>query len=355
MNKLLKNTLSILLVLLVTLPVNIYAGNKQRAGQAGATELLINPWARSSGWGGANTAGTHGLEAVFTNVAGLAFTHSTDLMFVHTNWLGGSDIGINAFGFSQKVGESGVLALSVMTMDFGEIPITTVDLPEGGIGTFHPQYTNISIAYAKEFSNSIFGGVTVKIINESISDLTASGICFDAGIQYVTGDEEQLKFGISMKNVGPTLLFKGDGLSFRGIVPETEVDLTVEQRSQDFELPSLITIGASYDFNFSQETRLTAAGNFTSNSFTKDQFHFGLEFAYRNILFLRGGYVHEEGDKIFGNDYDTRETAFTGPSFGFSLQIPINKENGSTMSLDYSYRDTDPFNGVHTIGAKISL
>ncbi|MBK5284896.1 MAG: DUF3308 domain-containing protein, partial [Bacteroidia bacterium] len=32
----------------------VLAGNNDRAGQAGATELLINPWARSSGFGGAN-------------------------------------------------------------------------------------------------------------------------------------------------------------------------------------------------------------------------------------------------------------------------------------------------------------
>ena len=39
-----------------------FAGNEQRAGQAGASELLINPWARSSGWAGANIAGVRGLE-----------------------------------------------------------------------------------------------------------------------------------------------------------------------------------------------------------------------------------------------------------------------------------------------------
>jgi len=352
MKKISINILITFFVLLMVLPVALFAGNKQRAGQAGATELLINPWARSSGWGGANTSGIKGLEAVFSNVAGLAFTNSTDLIFVHTSWF--ADIAINSFGFAQKIGESGVLSLSVMTVDYGEIDITTVDLPEGGIGTYHPQSSVIAIAFAKEFSNSIYGGMTIKIISESISDLTAGGICFDAGIQYVTGSEEQIKFGVSMKNVGPTMKFKGDGLSFRGIVPESEVDLTVEHRSQDFELPSLITIGASYDFNFSEKTRLTAAGNFTSNSFTKDQFHFGFEFVYQNILFLRAGYVHENGDKLFGSDYDTRETAFTGPSLGLSIQIPLN-ENGSIFSLDYSYRDTDPFNGVHTIGATVSL
>ncbi len=158
-----------------------------------------------------------------------------------------------------------------------------------------------------------------------------------------------------MKNVGPTMSYSGDGFSFRGEVPETEVDLTVQHRSAEFELPSLITIGAAYDFNFAGNNQLVAAGNFTSNSFTKDQFHFGLEFNYHNILFLRGGYTHEKGDKILEDDFDTRETAFTGPSAGVSLQIPLNKETGSYFSLDYSYRDTDPFSGVHSIGARVSL
>ena len=46
-----------------------FAGNEQRAGQAGASELLINPWARSSGWAGANVAGVRGLEGIYSNVA----------------------------------------------------------------------------------------------------------------------------------------------------------------------------------------------------------------------------------------------------------------------------------------------
>ena len=50
-----------------------FAGNEQRAGQAGASELLINPWARTSGWAGANIAGGRGLESIYSNVAGLFF------------------------------------------------------------------------------------------------------------------------------------------------------------------------------------------------------------------------------------------------------------------------------------------
>lgn len=355
MKKIYINSISLLLFALLLFPLQGQAGNPQRAGQAGASELLINPWARSTGWGGANTSCVRGLEGIFQNVAGTAFAKGTELIFVRTNLYGGVGISMNAFGFSQKVGEAGVLSMAVQNLDFGDIEITTVDLPEGGIGTFSPKYTVISLAYAKEFSNAIYGGLAVKIINESIPNLSASGVCFDAGIQYVTGSQEQVHFGISMKNVGPTMRYKGDGMSFRGVVPATEVDLTVEQRSADFELPSLITIGGAYDFNFAGNSQLIAAVNFTSNSFTKDQIHFGMEFNYHNILFVRGGYKWEKGDKIFGDDFDTRETVFTGPSAGVSLQIPLNKENGTYLSVDYSYRDTDPFTGVHSVGVRVSL
>ena len=33
---------------------------------------------------------------------------------------------------------------------------------------------------------------------------------------------------------------------------------------------------------------------FTSNSFQKDQFRFGLEYAFRDLVMLRGGYVYQE-------------------------------------------------------------
>ncbi len=43
-------------LLAILVPAGIaLAGNPDRAGQAGATELLINPWARSTGWNGANS------------------------------------------------------------------------------------------------------------------------------------------------------------------------------------------------------------------------------------------------------------------------------------------------------------
>ena len=64
-------------VILTTLTVqSAYAGNDERRGTAGAAELLINPWARSTGWGGVNVANARGLDASFINIAGLAFVNN---------------------------------------------------------------------------------------------------------------------------------------------------------------------------------------------------------------------------------------------------------------------------------------
>ena len=331
------------------------AGNPDRVGQAGATELLINPWARSSGWGGANSGSIHGLEAQFYNVAGVAFTKKTEAVFSHSNYLQGSGITLNAFGLAQKVGESGALGISLMSMAFGDIQVTTTELPEGGLGSYNPQYINLGLSYSKVFSNSIYGGINIKIINENISNVSASGVAIDAGIQYVTGtneDRDNLKFGIALKNVGTPLKFGGDGLSTRVTAPGTNnvYQLTVEQRAAGFEMPSLVNIGIAYDIALAEDHKLTAAGTFTSNSFTNDQFIVGLEYGFRKIFMIRGAFTYEKD--VF--DDVLRTTVFTGPSGGVSLNVPLGKGEKS-FGIDYSYRATQPWDGVHSFGIRFTL
>jgi len=331
-----------------------FAGNEDRAGQAGATELLINPWTRSSGWGGINVSHVKGMEAQFNNVAGLAFTKKTDIHFSYTDWLKGADVKINSFGLAQKVGETGVLALSVMSMNFGDIQITTTDNPEGGIGKFKPQFINLGLSYAKSFSNSIYGGLTLRVISQSSSDVKAQGVAFDAGIQYVTGFNEakdNLKFGIALKNVGTPMKYSGDGLSFRGDPPvATTYQQTIQSRTEKFELPSLISIGAGYDWKAAEHHRVTFVGSFTSNSFTYDQFGIGVEYSFKELFSLRGGYLTEQN---IGNDED-RLTALSGLNGGISVDIPLGK-GGKKLGIDYSYRSTEYFDGSHGLGLRLML
>ena len=94
-------------------------------------------------------------------------------------------------------------------------------------------------------------------------------------------------------------------------------------------------------------------------SFQKDQYRLGVEYSYKEILMLRGGYVAEDGimnskKSAEENSLDNyRTTALRGPSAGFTLELPMG--NGSTFGLDYSYRHTNPFQGSHSIGARINL
>lgn len=347
--KQLYNTISkamMAVIITATASTSAFAGNEQRTGEAGATELLINPWARSSGFAGANSASIEGVESVFLNIAGTAFVTGTDLTFAHTKWF--ADINLNSFGFTQAVGE-GALSLVVTSLDFGDIQRRTVDQPEGGLGTFSPSFLNLHLGYARKFTESIYGGVAVKIINESINDLTANGVAFDAGIQYVTGETKNIRFGISLKNVGAPMSFGGDGLSVRLTTPSGNHTQTFESRSNGFELPALLNIGGSYDFNM-ENSQLRIVGNFVSNSFAKDLFQGGFQFTYKELISVRAGYSYEEGQ----GDNASRTTMFTGIAGGFSLNLPAG-DSGNQICLDYAYRATDPFGAINTLGVRISV
>ncbi len=347
------------LALLMTASNYAFAGNEDRIGQSGAAQVQINPWARSSGFANANSSSVIGLESTALNIAGLAFINKTEIMFAHSQYLSGSDIAINTFGLGQRVGETGVLGINIQSMNFGEIDVTTVDLPEGGLGTFSPQYLNLALSYAKEFSNSIYGGITVKVISEAISDATSRGVAFDAGIRYVTGPKDNIKFGISLRNVGPRMQFNGDGLSTKLTLDEKE--FTLEQRTEPYELPSSLNIGLSYDYYIGETAnedgtevtalhRITGAGNFMANSFGKDQISIGAEYAFKEMFMFRAGLLYEDG--IF--DSNERTSVYTGPTAGLTVSVPLG-ESERTMDFDYSYRDSNPFSGTHTFGVRINL
>ncbi len=340
-----------------------FAGNKDRSGQAGASELLINPWAASSGWGNAGMSSVHGVEAMFGNVAGITGCNKLELNFTHTSWLVGigNDTRISAFGLLARVGESNVLGLSFMSFSIGEIPITTTQNPDPNtLGTFKPTLMNINLSFARAFSNSISGGANLKIISESIKDMGGVGVALDAGIQYVTGPYDNIHFGVTLKNIGPTMKFSGDGISLRVFMDQSSnQQFTMVQRVDDFELPTQLSIAAAYDFLFAETNRITVAGNFNSNSFTNDQFIVGLEYGWKEILMVRAGYTFEKGQFAHWSNEDILNiddcmNINRGLSAGVSVKAPLSKkEDGLKFAVDYSYRDTYTFGGTHSVGARI--
>jgi hypothetical protein len=333
---------------------SVWAGNDKRRGTAGATELLINPWARSTGWGSASVANVRGLDAFYSNIAGLSYVNKIEFTYTNTMLYGGikglnSGASINALGLGIRVFDRGVMGISLMSLSLGDIDKTTVLSPEPINGTFSPTLMNINVAYSHTFTASIRGGVNLKVISESTDNITGSAFAIDAGIQYVTGADDELKFGISLKNWGPSFNFDGTGLSI-SMVNDAENSMTVQYRSGNMELPTCLNIGLSYDFLIEAlSQRITLAGAFTSNAFLKDNFSVGLEYSLLNIFNLRCGYVYQTD--IFSEAL--RTTANTGFSAGASVDVPLSKkgsDNPTYLTIDYSYRTSANLRGTHAIG-----
>lgn len=338
---------------MVVLSSQAFAGNEDRVGSAGASQLMVNPWARSGGSADAGFASVNGLEASYINIAGLAYSDKTQIKFNMTNWLGNAGINYLNAGFAQRISESSVFCIGVSSMNFGDVEITTVNLPEGGIGVFSPRVNVFNVGYAKKFSSSISGGINFKVLSESIANLKATGVAIDAGIRYVTGEKDHIKFGITLKNVGPTMRYKGDGLAQQINYVSNGSLATLEQRSQQFEMPALLNIGGSYDFIFSEESKLTMMLGFTANSFSSDQYRLGFDYGIakaKAAFNIRLGYVYEKG--LY--NIDNRTNALTGPTAGFSVDI-LSGKNKSPLGIEYAVRMSGPFGFIHTAGVTIAL
>nr|MBS0037413.1 PorV/PorQ family protein [Saprospiraceae bacterium] len=354
-----KNFIQIRLFLTVALfssAVLVFAGNPDRQGEAGAYELLMNPWARSAGLHTMTTSMVTGVEAMRINPAGIGRIDESQFLLGHARYLGSTGINMNALGLSLKMGDAGALGISLMALDFGDTKVTTTSQPEGTGATYSPTFFNVGVGYSHMFENNISVGFLVRGINESIADVAAFGFAMDAGIQYVTGPKDNFKFGISLRNIGSPMQFGGEGLSFRGEAQNQEQFdflLRFSQRAASFELPSLLHIGLSYDFylGFADRFRLTPLVNFTANSFSRDDLGVGLEFSFADIFAIRGGYKYEVGAGTALED----KGVYTGLAMGFTLWLNFREESKTNFFLDYGYRDTNPFNGTHNMSLGINF
>ena len=352
------------------------AGNPDRKGEAGAPELNMNAYARSAGLWDLNVAGIKGLEAERLNPAGLGLTQGTEVIGSYTSWLTGAGVNGVQGGFATRF-KSNAIALSINSLNFGAIDKTTTGNPEGGLGVFKPTYLNIGVSYAKNFSlgatpkmgdNLITGGVTFRLVSEIIGNVTATGLAFDAGLQYTTGKKENLHFGVSLRNVGTPMKFGGDALSTDASL-STSYSTSVSKKTNKFELPTQLNMGISYDLwmgpkvelegvqagKYTQHYRLTFMGQYSANAFGLDNYGLGVEFALREIFMVRAAYRFENG--IFSDA--TAATAYTGLAAGMSVNIPFKKDKSTpSIGLDYGFRMTSPnnnFKHTHSVGLRVNI
>jgi hypothetical protein len=330
---------------------NAVAGNPDRQGQAGAAELLMNPWGRSAGLHSMSTSSAVGVEAMRINIAGLSRIRNMEIGVSHSRLFSGSGMNLISGALGFKMGKAGALGIELVSLDFGQIPVTTVNQPGGTGGFLSPSFVQIALGYSYTYANKISVGMLARLVNEGIQDVTATGIAIDAGVQYVSGPKDNFKLGISLRNVGSPMQFGGEGLSVKNsnIDPAGGVvyELTYDARAASFELPSMLNMGVSYDVYFGEKNFLRSMVNFTSNAFSKDQIGAGMEFSIQDLVVFRAAYKHDLGSATIES-----RNIYSGFSAGASIESSLTK-GGPNNGIDYAYRTTNK--GSHNLTLRFSF
>ncbi|NCS82274.1 MAG: hypothetical protein COT22_10430 [Ignavibacteria bacterium CG08_land_8_20_14_0_20_37_9] len=345
MNKKITYFLTVLLLGTVLFS-EVFAGGAKRNGTAGAQELLIPSSPSGLALNGANISSVTGLDAVFYNPAGFGGTQSsTETMFSHLNYI--ADISMSFAAVGVSFSDLGSLAFSLRTLNFGDIPVTTVDNPYGTGSTFSPSFVTLGLTYANSLTDRIRVGVNLKLVSEKIIRTSATGFALDAGIQYQgLAGLDGLNFGITLKNLGPQM--KYDGPDLIRVASESEAkrgDNFYSIDAASFELPSQLELGLSYAYSLGDQYKLGVATAFQNNNFANDEYKFGGEFVYDEMLFLRGGYAY------MGEVADNEYQQFFGVTAGIGVKVNIGLE----MVVDYAYRAAKFSESNHLIGVKFNF
>ncbi len=320
----------LMIVLLVVSLGSAYAGNDRRIGTAGAQELRIPIGSRGTAMGGAVIADVTGVEALYWNPAGLAYTVGTEAMFTHQPYL--AEIDVNFVGVGTTIEDFGTIAAAAKIVSIGDIEETTEDFPDGTGRVFSPTLSVLSLAYSKILTNRVSFGITGKVIHENIFEVSATGIAFDIGFIY-NPDWRGMKIGLVIKNYGPEMAFSGRGF---------ERDLEGRQgspNSASFDLPSSFNLGISYDFVNEGANLATISGNFVSNNYSLDLWQGGAEYVYDDKYALRAGY-----------NYSDQDTWLYGLSLGAGVKFDLK---GTMFGVDYSWTETEVFDANQYITLKV--
>ena len=71
------------------------------------------------------------------------------------------------------------------------------------------------------------------------------------------------------------------------------------------------------------------------------------------MFMLRSGYRYEDG--ITSNDPTQRTTVHNGFAAGATFQTRFTDNDNTILSINYAYRGSDPFDGTHSLGIRLSI
>lgn len=314
------------------------AGRNVKLAQTGFQFLSITSDARAGGMGDAMTTLEAYSTSLFFNPAGMArVPNLVDVRFNQNQWI--ADILHNSLSvsFRPSGGEYGVIGLSVLSVDYGEIQGTMVAKNEKGYEDteiFQPTALAVGIGYARALTDRFSVGAHIKSAHQSlgknvipVSDTTntvfknlASAVALDFGTIYFTGFKS-LAFGMSVRDFSQEIKFESEG----------------------FQLPLTFRIGVSMDvLDF-----FPASQGFQSLMVSVDAVHprsypeyinVGMEYTLADVLAVRSGYLFQRDEQ------------------GLTMGVGLHKRLGNILlAVDYASSPFGIFGTVNRLSFQFSL
>lgn len=277
------------------------------AGASGLSFLKVGVGARALGMGEAFSAAATDPSAVYYNPAALRLARSSQLTFMHREWVQGTRA---EFIGAQVMFDQLALGLGINSTSISDIEIRSTPGPAIGVFTARNASLGASAAYQVDPQLSI--GVTGKLVYEKILVDEASGVAFDAGVVYTTPWD--FRVAAVLSNLGSVS----------------------ELRNESSKMPQLFRGGIAYDTPVGgvDGVLLLTADILSVSEESNTHLHFGGEFEYQNTFALRFGYqTGYEGKSI---------AAGLGVRYGLVMLdyafVPYTNELGTTHTFSIGLR-----------------
>ncbi|MBM3312966.1 PorV/PorQ family protein [candidate division WOR-3 bacterium] len=309
-----------------------------KVGTTGAAFLKIGV-GRSTAMGDAFVAIADDASAVYFNPAGLAQV-ARQVQLNHVDWI--ADVNHDHLAVVLPATGFGTVAFSVTALTMGDMEQTTLDNPntrpreDEGTGLFFGAADMaFAVSYARIITDKLSFGLSVKAVQQTIWDMSASAFGFDVGLFYNTGFRS-LRIGAAVTNYGTQLAFSGRQLDYSFFWRDSgPSQIQGSYKTTPMGLPTSFRFGIAYDIiealDPTKDSRLTAALDITHPSDINETVNFGLEYGLADVFFLRGGYILNAD-----HAYQEQVGWLTGLSAGMGARARPAQE--LSLGLDYTFR-----------------
>jgi hypothetical protein len=174
-------------------------------GKTAAVPFLnLDVSARAAGMGGAQSALVNDATALVANPAALRDLRRPSASLFHATYVDSSFY--DFLGFGRRVGRAGAFGVGAQFLSQGDIE--KIDVDGNTTGNLTPNDLALSLGYAHDFSDFIFG-VGGKYIQSKLVD-SASAFAFDAGILSPSFMDNKLRLAATLSNVGPPIKYQSE-------------------------------------------------------------------------------------------------------------------------------------------------